>query len=225
MRNAFLAIVGLSILGFGSRGFAQDKAPKMAIINIQVAIAQSNDGQEAARQLQTRFAPKRNDLEKQQKDITDLQTQLRNQERTLSDEARTRLMRQVDDKTKAFNRSNEDATAEFQQAEQDAINEIGRKMMGVLDEYAKKNEFSVILDVSSPQTPVLYADSSIDVTPKIIELYNQATAKPAASATPAPAAAPAARPAAAPAAAPPAANRPATAPPAAPPANRPPGTP
>ena len=47
----------------------------------------------------------------------------------------------------------------------------------------------------------LLADSSIDITPKIIELYNQATAKPAASATPAPAAAPAARPAAAPAAA------------------------
>ena len=206
MRKVFLAMVGLSILGFGGKGLAQDKALKMAIINIQVAIAQSNDGQEAARQFQTRFAPKRADLEKQQKDINDLQTQLRNQERTLSDEARARLMRQVDDKTKVFNRSNEDATAEFQQAEQDAINEIGRKMMGVLDEFAKKNEFSVILDVSSPQTPVLYADSSIDIIPKIIELYNQATAKPAASAAPA-------------------ANRPATAPPSAPPANRPASTP
>ena len=208
-----------------SAGLAQDKAPKMAIINIQAAIAQSNDGQEAAKQLQTRFAPKRTDLEKQQKDINDLQTQLRNQERTLSDDARARLMRQLDDKNKAFTRSNEDATAEFQQAEQDAINEIGRKMIGVLDEYAKKNEFAVILDVSSPQTPVLYADSSIDITPKIIELYNQATTKPAASAAPAPAAAPAARPAAAPASATPAANRPAAAPPTAPPASRPAGNP
>lgn len=224
MRRISLPIVTLSILCIGSTGLAQEKAPKMAIINIQVAIAQSNDGQAAAGQLQTRFAPKRNDLEKQQKDINDLQTQLRNQERTLSDDARARLMRQLDDKNKAFTRANEDATAEFQQAEQDAINEIGRKMIGVLDEYAKKNEFAVILDVSSPQTPVLYADASIDITQKIIELYNQATVKPAASAAPAapaPAATPAARPAAAaPAAAPPA-NRPA----ATPPASRPPTNP
>ena len=225
MRRISLAIVALSILGMGSAGLAQEKAPKMAVVNIQVAIAQSNDGQEAAKQLQTRFAPKRTDLEKQQKEINDLQTQLRNQERTLSDDARARLLRQLDDKNKAFTRSNEDATAEFQQAEQDAINEIGRKMIGVLDEYAKKNEFAVILDVSSPQTPVLYADASIDITQKIIELYNQASAKPAASAAPtppapAPAAAPAARPAAAPASTPPA-NRPAAAPASPPPAARP----
>ena len=225
MRKVSLSTVVLSMLCITSAGLAQDKAPKMAIINIQAAIAQSNDGQEAAKQLQTRFAPKRTDLEKQQKDINDLQTQLRNQERTLSDDARARLMRQLDDKNKSFTRANEDATAEFQQAEQDAINEIGRKMIGVLDEYAKKNEFAVILDVSSPQTPVLYADSSIDITPKIIELYNQATTKPAASAAPAPAAAPAARPAAAPASATPAANRPAAAPPTTPPASRPAGNP
>lgn len=225
MRRISLAIVALSILCIGSTGLAQDKVPKVAIINIQAAIAQSNDGQAAAGQLQTRFAPKRTDLEKQQKEINDLQTQLRQQERTLNDETRARLLRQLDDKNKAFNRANEDATAEFQQAEQDAINEIGRKMIGVLDEYAKKNDLGVVLDVSSPQTPVLYADASIDITQKIIELYNQATAKPAASAAPAapaPTAAPAARPAA-PASTPPA-NRPA-APAAPPPANRPPSNP
>ena len=182
------------MLCLGTSGFAQGNATKMAIINIQVAIAQSNDGQEAARQLQTRFGPKRTELETLQREITELQNQLRNQERTLSEEARNRMLRSIDDKTKALNRSNEDATAEFQQAEQDAINEIGRKMMGVVDEYAKKNSFSLILDVSSPQTPVLYADSAIDITPTVIELYNQATAKPAASAAPGSSPAPATAP-------------------------------
>lgn len=204
------AIVAVAILCLGTTALAQNSAPKMAIINIQQAIARSNDGQAAAKKLQARFSPTREKLEKQQKEINDLQTQLRNQERTLSDEARTKLLRSIDDKTKQFNRDNEDATAEFQQAEQDAINEIGRKMMGVIDDYAKKNSFSIILDVSSPQTPVLYADAAIDITPAVIELYNQASTKPEASASPAPAAA---TPAASPAAA-----TPAAAPPAAPPA-------
>lgn len=219
MRRKVPAIVLAYVLGVAGSSVAQDKPLKIAIINIQVAIAQSVDGQEAAKGLQTRFAPKRAELEKQQKEINDLQTQLRNQEKTLSDEARTRLLRTVDDKTRIFNRTNEDATAEFQQAEQDAINEIGRKMMAVISDHAQKNGFSVVLDVSSPQTPVLYAETEIDITPKIVELYNQAAAKPAASSAPKPAAEPAARPAASSAPAPAAA--PAPKPPANPPAARP----
>jgi outer membrane protein len=209
-------------LAFSMGGFAQEKAPKMAILNIQAAIAQCNEGQEAAKALRDKFAPKRADLEKQQREINDLQGQLRNQEKTLSEEARNKLLRTVDEKTRAFNRSNEDATTEFQQAEQDAINEIGRKMLGVISEHAKKNSYTVVLDVSSPQTPVLYADSGIDITEKIIELYNAATSKPKSSSTTEPAQP---KPAAKPAAEPPAKPAPAAGAPAKPAAPKPASTP
>ena len=177
MRVIIPAILVGGLLAICGSSFAQDKPQRVAIISIQVAIAQSNDGQEAAKALGDKFAPKRVDLEKQQREISDLQNQLRNQEKTLSDEARTRLMRTMDDKTRKFNRDNEDATTEFQQAEQDAINEIGRKMMSVVIEHAQKNGITLVLDISSPQTPVLYADAGIDITEEIVELYNAATAE------------------------------------------------
>ena len=183
-----------TLLVFSTAGFAQDKGPKIAILNIQAAIAQCNEGQEAAKALRDKFAPKRTELEKAQREINDLQGQLRNQEKTLSDDARAKLLRTVDEKTRAFNRTNEDATTEFQQAEQDAINEIGRKMLGIISEEAKKNSYTVVLDVSSPQTPVLYADSGVDITEKIIELYNASSSKPKTSSTTEP---PASKPAAA----------------------------
>lgn len=167
----------------------QDKVPKVAILRIQEAIARCNDGQKAAAQLRERFAPKQQELEKQQREITDLQNQLKTQEKTLSDDARGKLMRSIDDKTRVLNRANEDAQAEAQQAEQDAINEIGRKMIGVIVQHAKSNGYSLVLDVSSPQTPVLYADQGLDITDKIIELYNTSSGTPAAeSAQPKPAA-------------------------------------
>src|SRR5262245_43253249 len=196
-----LAIAALTV-GLGS-AFAQGQ--KVGIINIQQAIAQSTDGQKAARDLQGKFAPKRTELEKMQSELTTLQDQLRNQEKTLSDDARNRLMRQIDDKTRALNRSNEDATQEFQAAEQDAINEIGQKMMAIISDYAEKNSLSVVLDVSSPQTPVLHADQPSNITQAGIDQYN----KPHAAAAPA---------AAAPAAAAPAAAAPKPAAPATPPA-------
>ena len=55
----------------------------------------------------------------------------------------------------------------------------------VLDKYAKDNGYTLILDISSPQTPVMFASNSIDVTREIIELYDK-NAPSATSATPAP---------------------------------------
>jgi outer membrane protein len=185
MKRLVPGILTTILLACATAGMAQQQGAKVAIINIQVAISQSNDGQKAAKELQTKFEPKRQELAKAQQEINALQDQLRNQEKTLSDDARNKLLRDIDDKTRAFNRNNDDVTHDFQSAEQDAINEIGQKMMNVLSEYAQKNSYSVVLDVSSPQTPVLYADPSTDITKDIIDLYNQATATPAASTKPA----------------------------------------
>ena len=206
MKRLVPGIVTAVLLAGATAGVAQDKATKVAIINIQIAIAQTSDGQQAAKDIQAKFAPKQQELTKAQQEINALQDQLRNQEKTLSDDARNKLLKSIDDKTRMFNRNNEDATSEFQAAEQEAINEIGQKMMSVLGEYAQKNSYSVVLDVSSPQTPVLFAEPSIDITKDIIDLYNLTHAKPAASAAPAAPAATAPKPPAAPAAAAPAAT-------------------
>ena len=63
-------------------------------------------------------------------------------------------------------------------------------MMAVIEKYAKDNGYSMILDVSNPNTPVLYASSGIDITQDIISLYDKTStnggpaARPGASATP-----------------------------------------
>lgn len=191
--RVFVLLAALAV-AFPIGSYAQDKAPKVAVLRIQEAIARCNDGQAAAKTLRDRFAPKQADLEKQQREINDLQNQLKTQEKTLSEDARGRLVRSIDEKTRTLTRDNEDAQAAAQQAEQDAINEIGRKMMGIISEHAKSNGYSMILDVSNPQTPILYADQSLDITEKVIELYNAANASPSGSAAPASGAAPAAAP-------------------------------
>lgn len=187
-----IPIMVMAALTVGSgTAMAQTAPQKVGLINIQAAIVQSVDGQKAARELQTKFAPKQSELEKLQQELVGLQDQLRNQEKTLSEDARNRLMRSIDDKTRALNRSNEDFNAEAQTAQQDTFNEIGNKMVPVIEEYAKKNGYTVVFDVS--QFPVLYAEPSANITPAIIEQYNQVHAAPAAAAPkPAATAAPAA---------------------------------
>jgi outer membrane protein len=95
---------------------------------------------------------------------------------------------------------------------------LGQKMMAVIERYARDNGYTLVVDVSNPQTPVLYASPSIDITKDIIELYDKSAAQMSAPKPAAPAtggtAAPAARPPAAapltPAPKPPAGTQPGT---------------
>jgi outer membrane protein len=45
--------------------------------------------------------------------------------------------------------------------------------MAVIEKYAKDNNYTLILDVSNQNTPVLYASSGIDITSDIISLYDK----------------------------------------------------
>lgn len=189
-------------LGAAMLAPAQSAAPpqtKVGIIHIQNAIISTKDGQKAAAELTARFAPKKSDLEKKQSTITQLQDQLRKGSNTMSEEAKQKLMREIDQTTKSLNRENEDANAELDQEQNKIMQELGQRIMAVIDKYAKDNGYAIILDVSSQQTPVLYATNSIDITQDIIALYDKNAPSPSSSANPAtPPPAAAAKPAAAP---------------------------
>ena len=146
---------------------------RVGIINIQDAIIRTEEGQKTAKVLQDRYAPRQAELEKQRRELEDLQAQLTKGRNTMSEESRNNLIRQIDQKNKALTRDNEDASAEFQQEETKLINTIGQKMMAVVDKYAKEKGYSIILDISSPQSPVLYAVNTVDITNDIVGLYDK----------------------------------------------------
>lgn len=158
---------------------------KVGVIQIQAAIVQTKDGQAAAADLETRLGPKRKELEKQQTDIKDLQEKLQRGGNTLSQTAKDDLQRQIDSRTKNFNREMEDAQAEFQTEQQKLVNDLGGKLMQIIDKYAQANGYSVILDVSNENTPVLYASNTVDITKDVIEMYDKQASSLPSSAKPA----------------------------------------
>ena len=64
------------------------------------------------------------------------------------------------------------------------INTIGRKMVEVLDKYAKDGGYAVVLDSSSQTTPIMYEANQVDITQEIIRLYDEAYPVKATSAAP-----------------------------------------
>jgi outer membrane protein len=185
-------VVPTLVLGMAAMVHAQAPA-KVAIIHVQNAILQTKDGQKAATELQGRFAPKKADLDKKQADIATLQDQLRKGSATMSEDAKAKLMRDIDANNKSLQRDTEDAQADLDAEQGKIMQELGSKVMAVLEKFATANGYALVLDVSNPQTPVLWAASAIDITADIVKLYDQANpgTGPSAAKPPAGTAAPA----------------------------------
>ena len=180
------------LIGTSISLFAQVAPTKVGIIHIQNAIIGTKDGQVAAKSLEERFMPRRKEVEKKQADIGAMQNQLRASSNTASEDVKNKLMRDIDVKQKSLQRDAEDFQAEVDQEQQKVLGELGGKIMAVIDKYATDNGYAIVIDVSSQQSPVLYAATAIDITREIVAIYDRNA--PSAAKPPAPAAAPAAAP-------------------------------
>lgn len=151
---------------------------KVGVINIEQAILMTNEGQRDFGNLQKQFEPKRTELENLNKELETLRNELSTQGEKLNEAARGEKTRQIEQKQKAFQRSYEDAQQEFQAQQTEIANRIGEKLVGLLNDYAQKNGYAVIIDLSAPQQRV-WANPAVDVTREIVTAYNTQSGIPA----------------------------------------------
>lgn len=151
-----------------------DAPSKVAVINLQEAVAGTAEGKEASRQIQAQFAPRQNELNGLGKQIQDDQQRAQTGANTLSDEAKAHLSREIQEMQRRGQREEQDYQQDFQDATTDAVNHIGQRMMPIVTKYAQQNGYGVVIDTSAQNTPVVYSAAQIDITKDIVKLYDDA---------------------------------------------------
>jgi outer membrane protein len=186
MKNRLIVLAGLlAVVAASATLRAQTAAAaqsKIGVINIQAAIANTAEGKKVIGDLQKKYQPRQTELQRLQQEIQAIQDQLSKQQATLSEEEQGRLSRDAEEKQKLLKRTAEDAQNDFNHDRDEIINRIGVKMVKVINEYASKNGFALILD--DAQIPVYFAAKDIAVTAEIVKQYD--AANPVAEAAPAP---------------------------------------
>ncbi len=197
----------IAVCALGLAAFAQAPAApaasapgptKIGIINIQAAIMASNEGQRDFQSLEKKFEPKRTELQNANADLEKKKNQLQTQGDKLNEAARADLVKQIEAQQKTLQRSFEDAQSDWTNQQNEIANRIGQKMLEVLEKYATQNGYSVVLDVSSQQSPVLWASAATNITKPVVDAYNAQSgvpAPPTTAAAPAPPKPPATAPA------------------------------
>lgn len=178
VRTAALAAAGLL-----SAAAAWAQAPaaagaastaKVGVINIRSAIVSTAEGKQASAELQSQFAPRQTELENMNKQINDLRQRLAACEGKCSQDEIARLTTQGQRLAQQLDRRQNEYQEDVNAAQGDVVDRIGRKMVDVLDRYARENGFTVVLDSSAQNNPILYASTQIEVTQEIVRLYDSA---------------------------------------------------
>ena len=163
---------------------------KIAVIGFQAAVARTNEGKRNFADLQKKYLPRENELKSRNDEIENLTKQLQTQSASLSDAARATQARTIDEKKKRLDRDAEDLRTTGGQEAQEMYNTLASKVYDVLSNYAQQQGYSVVLDVSQQQSPILYAVQGTDITQAIIDAYNLKSGVPAPPPGSEPAAAP-----------------------------------
>jgi len=162
---------------------------KVAIIAIQQAILATKEGLAAGAAVNAKYEPKKTEFEKRKAGIDALQEQLKKGSATMSEEAKDKIARDIDAKTKSLQRDTQDTSTDYEEEMGKVYQEMGNKMLEIIQQYSYQNGYAVVLDVSNQQTPVIWAAPSANIITDIVRLYDQAhpglpPVKPAAPAKP-----------------------------------------
>ena len=170
---------------------ASAQTVKIATINMQQALAETNDGKKAIADLRAKFGPRDQDFQKRGQELQAKQDQYRKTQATLSEEQKTKMESDIAVMQRNLQRDSDDAQADMQQEEQKMVQELGGKIMAVVNKYATDNQYTMVFDVSGQPNNIMFASSAVDITRDIIGMYDKAapttpTAPPSATKTTAP---------------------------------------
>jgi outer membrane protein len=183
-------VLGIAIgLGSVERVQAQ-QALKVGVVDLQAVLDSSVRGKaakdrlkELSVKLQEEIKTKREFKDKREEELQRLRTEIRSQGLVLSETARVakeedfrnkirELKRFIDD----TNRFIEDSTQEFREREVRETQLLLAEIRKIVAEIGKQENYSLILEGNENAAVVLYFTKTIDLTPKVTQRYDQASA-------------------------------------------------
>ena len=170
------SVIGLILVSATLRAQAPAGTPtKMCVVNLQSAMLSTKEGQAAAEEFRGKFAePEEKKLQAKQAEITDLNDKLQRGANTMSQTAQDDMKRSIDRKSTDYKRAVEDYQFDRDEEQRKLLDDLSAKMQSVIARYAQENGCAVFLDVTNPNSGIMWISDTADVTRQIVEAYDKA---------------------------------------------------
>lgn len=185
LRHGLASLVVSASLLFGATAHADTR---VAVIDVQRAVMQTEDGLRAQANLKKLFDSRQQELNRKQNELGKQKEEIEKQSKVLSKEA---LGKRVDDWQKQMNELQGvfmEYNKELEKKQKEMTDPIFEKVLMIVKRLATTENYDLVVDKNT----VAYVRTDLDLTDKCIQIYNSggASVQPSAGVGAAPAAAP-----------------------------------
>jgi outer membrane protein len=161
-------VVGMILLGWFGSVLAAEL--KVAYVDIQRAVNESNAGKEAKKAITKDVEKIQHIVVDKQKELQTLKESLDKQALMLTPDARANKEKEYQNKLREFQRWGEDTQNEINQKRMEIERNISAALIKVIQKIGADEGYTVILEKN--ESIVLYATKSIDITDRVIKAYD-----------------------------------------------------
>jgi len=161
-------VVGMILLGWFASVWAADL--KVAYVDIQKAVNDSNAGKEAKKVITKELEKFQSIVAQKQKELQTLKESLDKQALMMTPDARASKEKEYQNKLREFQRWGEDTQNEVNQKRMEIERNISAALIKVIQKIGTDEGYTVILEKN--ENIVLYASKSIDITDRVIKAYD-----------------------------------------------------
>jgi outer membrane protein len=140
---------------------------KVAVVNVQKAMLDSDELKKISADMENKYKPKQDELNKLQTDLTSIQQQL--QSNKLTPQAQQDLTVQGQRKQRDAQRLSDDLQQELDRDRQEVLGKAAQKMQDVIKKLAEAGGYDLVVDVSQ----ALYFKPAMDITDQALAAYNK----------------------------------------------------
>ncbi|OGP61170.1 MAG: hypothetical protein A2V65_12545 [Deltaproteobacteria bacterium RBG_13_49_15] len=150
-------------------------ATKIGLVDFQKILSVSNAGKYAQTEITKQGKQMEDDLKKRGDEIEEVKKKLEREAPVMSKEKREEKERDLRIKVSDFNALKKKYTDDFKELEKRFITRIQGEVIGLIEEIGKKEGFTLILE--KREGGILYFPSTIDITERLIQGYNESFSK------------------------------------------------
>lgn len=169
---AVLFVVAVLLTPLAARS---QSAINVAYIDLQKVMLESEPGKQIRGSLTKEAERLKSSLDGKQAELQRLKDAVEKQGATITPEARGQKEKEYQAKLKDYQRLYNDYQTELQQKDMEFTQKVLKQVEEVVRSLGEKEKYTLILEKS--QAGILFAQPSIDITSKVITLFNDAAKK------------------------------------------------
>jgi outer membrane protein len=169
-RSIAIAILGVSliVLGLVRADAAGPAVPKLAYVDLQRTLHETNAGKQARDKLEKEKQKKQQELDKRQQELQKSAQELDKQRQVLKPDVLKQRERELQEKYVKLQETYMKLQQELAQEEAKLVREIFAKAAPVIQQIAKSKGYTMVLEKN--ESAVLFADPSLDITAEVNKL-------------------------------------------------------